>query len=65
MFNQHLKNLTDISRYLTNTENQFYQILVISVKYRFLLVILVKYLFTQISTLIIFSQYLTDTTNTF
>ena len=43
--------LTDISRYLTDTENQFYKISVISVKYRF----------TQISTLMIFNQYLTDT----
>ena len=26
--------LTNISRYLTDTENQFYKILVVSVKYR-------------------------------
>ena len=32
-----------------------------SVKYRFVSVILVKYRFTQISTLMIFSRYLTDT----
>ena len=37
-----------INRCLTNIENQFYKI---SVKYRF----------TQISTLMIFSRYLTDT----
>ena len=34
MFNQYLQNLTDINRYLTDTENQFYKISVISVKYR-------------------------------
>ena len=51
-------NLTDINQYLTDTENQFYKILVISVKYRF---VSVKYRFTQISTLMIFSRYLTDT----
>ena len=50
-----------MSRYLINTENQFYKILVISVKYRFVSVISVKYRFTQISTLMIFSRYLTDT----
>ena len=33
MFNQYLKYLTNITRYLTNTENQFYKILVILVKY--------------------------------
>ena len=53
--------LTDISQCLTNTENQFYKISVILVKYRFVSVILVKYRFTQISTLMIFSRYLTDT----
>ena len=70
MFNQyscdspHEKNkrcLTDISRYSNDTENQFYKILVISVKYRFVSVILLKYRFTQISTLTIFNQHLTDT----
>ena len=40
-----------INRCLTDIENQFYKISVISVKCRF----------TQISTLMIFSQYLTDT----
>ena len=54
MFNRYLYNLTDISRYLTDTENQFYKISVVSV-------ISVKYRFTQISTLMIFSRYLTDT----
>ena len=58
MFNRYLSNLTNISRYLTDTENQFYTISVISVKYRF---VSVKYRFTQISTLMIFSRYLTDT----
>ena len=53
--------LTDIHRCLTDTENQFYKILIILVKYRFVSVISVKYQFTQISTLMIFSQYLTDT----
>ena len=57
MFNQYLY----INWYLTDTENQFYKILVISVKYQFVSVILVKYPFTQISTLIIFEWYLTDT----
>ena len=33
MFNQYLSNLIDINRYLTDTENQFYKVLVISVKY--------------------------------
>ena len=53
MSNQYFLNLTDINQYLTDTENQFYKILVISV----------KYWFTQISTLLIFNQYLnlTDT----
>ena len=53
MSNQYFLNLTDINQYLTDTENQFYKILVISVKYSF----------TQISTLLIFNQYLnlTDT----
>ena len=35
--------------------------LVILVKYRFVSVISVKYQFTQISTLMIFNRYLTDT----
>ena len=53
MSNQYFLNLNDINQYLTDTENQFYKILVISVKYSF----------TQISTLLIFNQYLnlTDT----
>ena len=53
MSNQYFLNLTNINQYLTDTENQFYKILVISV----------KYWFTQISTLLIFNQYLnlTDT----
>ena len=54
-----------MNRYLTDTENLFYKILVIlikyRVKYRFVSVILVKYQFTQISTFMIFNQYLTDT----
>ena len=29
MFNQYLENLTDINQYLTDTEDQFYKILVI------------------------------------
>ena len=33
MFNQYLKNLTDINQYLTNTENQFNKVLVKSVEY--------------------------------
>ena len=61
MFNRYLYNLTDISRYLTDTENQFYKISVISAKYRFVSVILVKSRFTQISSLMIFSRYLPDT----
>ena len=51
MFNQYLWNLTDINRYLTDTENLFYKVSAILVKYRF----------TQNSTLIIFNRYLTDT----
>ena len=61
MFNQYLSNLTDINWYLSDTENQFYKVLVILVKYRFVSVVSVKYQFTQISNLIIFNQYLTDT----
>ena len=53
--------LTDINRYLTDTENQFYKVSVISVKYRFVSVISVKYRFAQISTLVIFKRYLTNT----
>ena len=53
MFNQYLENLTDINQYLTDTENQFYKI--------FVSVISIKYQFTQISTLMIFNRYLTDT----
>ena len=33
MFNQYFSDLTDISRYLTDTENQFYKVSVILVKY--------------------------------
>ena len=33
MFNRSLENLIDINWYLTNTENQFYKILVVLVKY--------------------------------
>ena len=33
MFNQHLENLTDINRYLTDTGNLFYKGSVMSVKY--------------------------------
>ena len=49
--NQCLTDIFKFNRYLTDTENQFYKISVISV----------KYWFTHISTLMIFSQYLTDT----
>ena len=34
MFNQYLLNLTNINQYLTNTENQFYKVSLILVKYR-------------------------------
>ena len=47
-----------MNRYLTDTENQFYKILVILVKYR-LNIGLCR--FTQIYTLVIFNRYLTDT----
>ena len=54
--------LTDINWYLTNTENQFYKDRLYRLyKCQFVLVIFVKYWFTQISTLMIFNQYLTDT----
>ena len=43
--------LTNINRYLTDTENVFYKVSVISVKYRF----------TQISKVMSFNRYLTDT----
>ena len=33
MLNQYLENLIDINWYLTNSENQFYKILVVLVKY--------------------------------
>ena len=49
------------NRYLTDAENQFYKILVISVKYRLSISLYWLYRFTQISTLVIFNQYLTDT----
>ena len=52
-----MKKLTDINRCLTDTENQFYKRLVISIKYRFVLATSVKYRFTQISTLMIFNRY--------
>ena len=61
MFNWYIPNLTNINQYLPDTENQFYKVLVISVKYQFVSVILVKYRFTQISTLMIFKRYLTNT----
>ena len=48
MFNKYFKNLTDIKQYLTDTIKSV------------LLVISFKYWFTQISTLVIFYQYLTD-----
>ena len=38
------------------TENQFYKVLVILVKYQFVSVISVKYWFTQISTLMILTD---------
>ena len=47
-----------VNQYLTNTENK---VLIISIKYRFVSFILVKYRFTQISTLVIFNQCLTNT----
>ena len=60
--------LTDINRYLNDTENQFYKVLVISVKYQLSIGLhllywlnLVKHWFTQISTLVIFNDYSTDT----
>ena len=60
--------LTDINRYLNDTENQFYKVLVISVKYQLSIglhllywLTLVKHWFTQISTLVIFNDYSTDT----
>ena len=34
MFNRRFKNLTDINRYLTDTEKRFYRVLYISVKYQ-------------------------------
>ena len=34
MFNGYFQNLTNIGRYLTDTENQFYKISVLLVKYR-------------------------------
>ena len=46
MFNRHFKNLTNHNQYLTDTENQFYKVSVILVKYRF----------TKISTLNIFTD---------
>ena len=49
------------NRYLTDAENQFYKILVILVKYRLSISLYWLYRFTQISTLVIFNQYLTDT----
>ena len=66
MFNQYFKNLTDINRYLTDTENQFiYKVSVMSVKYRLNIVLdrlyRFKYRFTQISILAIFYRCLTDT----
>ena len=59
--NQCLTDIFKFNRYLTDTENQFYKISVISVKYQFVLVISVKYRFIQISTLMIFNRYLTNT----
>ena len=57
MFNGYLTDIkTDINRCLTDTENQFYKISVISVKYRFASVISVTYRFTQISTLMILAD---------
>ena len=61
MFNRYFCNLTDINQSLTDTENQFNKVLVILVKYWFVTVISVKYQLTQISTLVTFYQYLTDT----
>ena len=34
MFNKYFQNLANIKQYLTNTENQFYKVSVISVKHQ-------------------------------
>ena len=49
------------NQYLTDAENQFYKILVILVKYWLSISLYWLYQVTQISTLVIFNQYLTDT----
>ena len=49
------------NQYLTDAENQFYKILVILVKYWLSISLYWLYRVTQISTLVIFNQYLTDT----
>ena len=49
------------NQYLTDAENQFYKILVILVKYWLSISLYWFYRVTQISTLVIFNQYLTDT----
>ena len=49
------------NQYLTEAENQFYKILVILVKYWLSISLYWLYRVTQISTLVIFNQYLTDT----
>ena len=49
------------NQYLTEAENQFYKILVILVKYWLSISFYWLYRVTQISTLVIFNQYLTDT----
>ena len=50
-----------LNQYLTEAENQFYKILVILVKYWLSISLYWLYRVTQISTLVIFNQYLTDT----
>ena len=49
------------NQYLTEAENQFYKILVILVKYWLSISLYWLYRVTQISTSVIFNQYLTDT----
>ena len=49
------------NQYLTDAENQFYKILVILVKYWLSISLYWFYRVTQISALVIFNQYLTDT----
>ena len=50
-----------MNQYLTDKENRFCKVSVTLVKYQFVLVIWVKYWFTDISTLMIFNRYVSDT----